>query len=389
MNERYGGFEDEDYGADRPQRRTAPRPPQTKQERRALNRIVRKSRPKPGALAIVLLVLIVSIGGPAGWLWWQIDPPIPAGDEVSFVVPAGATTEQIASLLESNGVISSAWAFEVYVAASGSSRFQAGQYTMRQDIGVKEAIEKLNKGGVPVVAPTKKLDLGAPGLTLQQIAQRVATLNLDPKKFLDVATSGLVRSKYQPASVNSMEGLILPLVYEVPAEATEGDVAVLLRDTFDQRVTDLGVANTTAASAKAGRTITPYEAIVTASMIQREAGVPADQPQIAAVIYNRIRLKMRLQIDATVLYAKGNFSAELTLSDLSDVNSPYNTYLADAFPPTPIGTFNPEFLQAALAPTDISALYYVRFQEDGAHKFADTLDQHNANIADAQRRGII
>lgn len=380
---------DEDYGTAVPSEQRNAKPPRTMAERRAVVRRARKGRPKPGALAIVLLLLVGVVGTPAGWMWWQLDPPTDPGPAATFIVEPGATSDEIATLLERNGVIGSAWAFKVYVAASGSRNFKAGQYTLATDIGVKPAIAALAKGGAPVAAPTKKLDLGAPGLTLEQIAQRMTTLGLDSRKFLDIARSGMIRSKFQAQGVNSLEGLVVPLVYEVPVGTTEVQVAELLRNEFDSRMEAAGVGDTSRASAMAGRTISPYEAIVTASMIQREAGVPADQPQIAAVVYNRIRDGMKLQIDATVLYAKGTFSATLTLRDLSDTDSPYNTYRVDGFPPTPIGTFNPEFLAAALNPTDTTAKFYVKFEDSGAHAFADTLEQHNTNIADAQRRGVI
>ncbi|MGB2757826.1 MAG: endolytic transglycosylase MltG [Acidimicrobiia bacterium] len=386
----FNGYGDDEYGNDlRSKSGPLPkRPPRTPQERRALNRSVRRTRPKPGALAIVLLILLFVIGGPATWMWWQIDPPTPQGEQVSVLVAPGSGTSEISSLLESKGVIGSAWAFEVYVAASGASGFKAGQYSMHENMGVKAAIAQLKRGGAPVVAPTVKLDLGAPGLTLEQVSQRVATLGLDPAKFLKIERSGLVRSKYLPAGINTTEGLISPLVYEVPKGATEGDIAIMLRDEFDKHVDELGIANTTTASTKAGRTITPYEAMITASMIQREAGVPADRDKIAAVVYNRIHDNMPLQIDATILFAKGNFNAVLTLPDLA-FDSPYNTYRIAGFPPTPIGTFDPDYLRAALNPAAISAKFYVKIDASGAHAFADTLAQHNANIAEAKKKGLL
>lgn len=384
------GYGDDDYGIgyDPDAEAFGARPPRTPRERRMLKRSVRRSRPKPGALAVVLLVIGVVIGGPAVWMWWQIDPPTPQGDAVTVTVNPGSGTAQIGSVLESANVIGSAWAFEVYIAASGASGFKAGQYTMHEDMGVKAAVEQLQKGGTPIVVQTVKLDLGAPGLTLEQVSQRVASIGLDPTKFLNIARSGLIRSKYLPTGVNTMEGLIAPLVYEVPKGSDEAAVATLLRDEFDRHVDALGIADTSKATARAGRTITPYEAMITASMIQREAGVPADRDKIAAVVYNRIRDGMRLQIDATILFAKGNFNAVLTLSDLK-FDSPYNTYERDGFPPTPIGTFDPDYLTAALNPADITAKYYVKIDASGAHAFADTLEQHNANIAEATRKGLL
>lgn len=122
-----------------------------------LKRSVRRSGPKPGALAVVLLVIGVVIGGPAVWMWWQIRPPTPQGDAVTVTVNPGSGTAQIGSVLESANVIGSAWAFEVYIAASGASGFKAGQYTMHEDMGVKAAVEQLQKGGTPIVVQTVEL----------------------------------------------------------------------------------------------------------------------------------------------------------------------------------------------------------------------------------------
>ena len=116
------GYGDDDYGIgyDPDAEAFGARPPRTPRERRMLKRSVRRSRPKPGALAVVLLVIGVVIGGPAVWMWWQIDPPTPQGDAVTVTVNPGSGTAQIGSVLESANVIGSAWAFEVYIAASGA-----------------------------------------------------------------------------------------------------------------------------------------------------------------------------------------------------------------------------------------------------------------------------
>jgi UPF0755 protein len=128
--------------------------------------------------------------------------------------------------------------------------------------------------------------------------------------------------------------------------------------------------------------------VIVASLIQREAGVDEDRPLIAAVIENRLRQNMPLQIDATVLYARGGGTGPLTDADFARV-SPYNTYKVQGLPPTPISTVGAASLRAALAPANVPYLYYVLTDTNGKHAFATTYAQHQANIADARRRRVI
>ena len=132
----------------------------------------------------------------------------------------------------------------------------------------------------------------------------------------------------------------------------------------------------------------PYRAVIVASLIQREAGVDEDRPLIAAVIENRLRDNMPLQIDASVVYARGGGSQPLTDANFA-LPSPYNTYVVTGLPPTPISTVTAPSLAAALHPASVPYLYYVLTDKRGKHAFAETYAQHEANIADARRRGVI
>ena len=128
--------------------------------------------------------------------------------------------------------------------------------------------------------------------------------------------------------------------------------------------------------------------MIVASLIQREAGVDEDRPLIAAVIENRLRDGMPLQIDASVVYARGGGARPLTDADFTR-ESPYNTYIVKGLPPTPISTVTGPSLTAALHPASVPYLYYVLTDTSGKHTFAVTYAEHEANIADARRRGVI
>jgi len=159
---------------------------------------------------------------------------------------------------------------------------------------------------------------------------------------------------------------------------TEADILRTIVTAFDRHATALGLPSSP----------DPYRTVIVASLIQREAGVDEDRPLIAAVIDNRLRQSMPLQIDATVLYARGGGTSPLTDADFARV-SPYNTYKVQGLPPTPISTVGAASLTAALHPANVPYLYYVLTDKNGKHAFATTYAQHQANIADARRRGVI
>jgi UPF0755 protein len=121
------------------------------------------------------------------------------------------------------------------------------------------------------------------------------------------------------------------------------------------------------------------QAVTVASLVEREAKSEADRPKIAAVIYNRLRLGMPLQVDATIEYALARHKSALSFGDLR-IDSPYNTYLHAGLPPTPIANPGLASLQGALRPAHSNDLYYV-YCGHGMHAFATTLAQHQANVA--------
>jgi UPF0755 protein len=134
--------------------------------------------------------------------------------------------------------------------------------------------------------------------------------------------------------------------------------------------------------------ISRYEAIIIASLIQREAGTDEDRPLISSVIHNRLRDGIRLQIDATVVYAIGDVNGRVTAEDLK-VPSPYNTYRVEGLPPTPIGTVQIISVDAAVDPADTNYYFYVLADKDGTHVFAQTFEEHQENIQKAKDEGVL
>jgi UPF0755 protein len=331
------------------------------------------------ALAIVLLpVLLFVVAG--GWFLYQLNPPGDPGERIAVDVPRRSGNADIGDLLEDKGVIGSSRAFQIFIGVTGSGPFDPGQYTMRKDLGVRDAVDVLEDG--PASPPQFELLL-PPALTLNQIADRVGTLpghNRDT--FLAVAQSGVVRSRYQPPEVTSLEGLLYPDTYFVAQNETDEQVLTRLVSAFDQKADQIGLAAPNAAG------LSPYQTIVAASLIEREAKLDEDRAPIAAVIRNRLAAGMLLQIDATVCYAKGGCQEGLNALDLA-LDSPYNTYRAPGLPPTPISSITISSLRAAQNPSADPFLFYVLGDANGKHKFATTADEHDRNVEEARQKGLL
>jgi UPF0755 protein len=153
--------------------------------------------------------------------------------------------------------------------------------------------------------------------------------------------------------------------------------------TFDVRAGKLGLASANVDGHS------PYQILIVASMIEAEAKFEVDRPLIASVIYNRLRINMPLQIDSTVIYARGNpADRALSTRDLQ-IKSLYNTYLHAGLPPTPIGSVSDASLLAAMHPAQTSYLYYVKVTKDGHHAFASTYQQQQENINKAKAAGAL
>lgn len=327
------------------------------------------------------LAVIVLLAGGVGWftLQRQFDPPGPDGAPVRVVVPMGSSTQRIATILDEKGVVTSARTFRLYVRIYGGGPFQAGNYTLRRRQALRTVVATLNRG--PEVT-YDRLTLPE-GLTLPQIAERVGKLpGRSAERFLAAAKSGQVRSRYQPASVDTLEGLLFPDTYQFERDDDETVILRRLVTTFDRVAGEVGID----AAGEAGL-VTPYQAIIVASLVEREARVPDDRGPIARVVYNRLRRDMLLQIDATVLYALGSHKNRVLFRDLK-VQSPYNTYVVKGLPPTPIAAPGRAALEAALDPPPSDYLYYVVVEANGRHAFASTGAGHAANIRLAEQRGV-
>lgn len=313
-----------------------------------------------GGVFLAANVYLRSIG-----YWGASDP----GKQVVVEIPRGASTEDIGRLLEDAGVVDSAFGFRLATFTEGGvSEVQAGKHTLPTGLNARDALDAL-------IESTPETDVAVnvtfpENLWLVDFAERLEEqTHLSAERFMEVLESGKVRSKYLPPGETNMEGLLFPSTYEVIERDTELDVAQRLVGEFERQARLAGID-----SVEERLGVTPYEAIVIASMVEAEARLDEERPKIARVIYNRIAANDLLGIDATVYYALGDpdYRGEpLTVSDL-DVDSPYNTRKNPGIPPTPIGASGAASLEAAAHPAEGDWYYYVLSDCEGHHAFSVT-----------------
>lgn len=343
----------------------------------------RRFRRSRALMRLLAFLMIPVIAAGAGLLWFnrQVDRTTAFGKPVIIVVKSGWGSSDIADELERKHVIDNALVFKVYARWKNHTNLKAGTYKLQENMGVKPAIAALERG---VSDPTVTVRV-LPGKWLTEVANEFAAskLRLNPDSFISIVRSGKVRSKYQPASVTSVEGLLFPDTYDFKVGTKELEVVRTLVARFDAVADELEL---TKGAAKVG--YTGYQAAVVASLIQSEVRFEEERVLVASVVYNRLRRDMPLQIDATVLYTIGQRKVSNTKAD-RETPSPYNTYLNKGLPPTPYTTLTQASLAAAIAPAQTNFLYYVVIDEVGHQRFASTLTEHEQNVDEARSKGLL
>jgi peptidoglycan lytic transglycosylase G len=320
-----------------------------------------------GKLIIFLLLILAPLGAFAGYAV-KVSKGSDTGREVSVVIQAGSSASHIAKQLESAGVIRAAWLFRLYSRLHGTAgALKPGEYVFHADMSYGDVIAILEKGPKIVITRVTIPE----GKTVRETAlifERVA--GIPASAFLAEATNGKHTTSILPRGSRNLEGVLFPKTYDLKEGTTPGEVVDMMLRQFEKETAPL---NLNARASKLG--VTPYEAIVIASMIEREAKVAKDRGKVSRVIYNRLARHMRLQIDATVQYGiyrkTGSYKNPLLVSDYTFA-SPYNTYLIDGLPPGPIANPGLAAIQAALDPTPGKWLYYVLINDKGEHAFANT-----------------
>ncbi|MCL5283942.1 MAG: endolytic transglycosylase MltG [Armatimonadetes bacterium] len=321
-------------------------------------------------ITIAILVVLV-LCGVAGAGVYLLSPPQATGRPVLVHIKPGSTIWDVAQDLQRHGIIRSANVFFLYTHLLGKSRrIRAGYYRLSSSMSAAQVLFQLASGkhmaGIWVTIPE--------GFTAWQIANLLQKRGVVvAKPFLSVVhkPEGIIHADF-PFPKTGLEGYLFPDTYLFDPKSSPSVVIQRMINDFERRFAD------------------PYRAelqkdpiglwgvTTVASMIEREAKAERDRPRIAAVIYNRLKIGMPLQIDASVLYAMNHHTTQISTNDLKTA-SPYNTYLHTGLPPGPISNPGLQSLLAALHPDHDSYLYYVA-APNGTQIFATTLAQHEHNI---------
>jgi len=375
-----------------------------------VERLRRQTRPIKWVVwtAMVLSIAAVLVVGAVGW-WYlgKINPEGAPGDVVSFTVAEEDDLESLSERLVDEGLVSDAGVFRWYVERDGGLEIIPGYYELRPNDHMGNVLGRLR---TPPGQTYTRVTFPE-GFTLERMAERLDTTveRLSSEEFMAAATEGSLRSSFQPAGVGSLEGMLFPDTYQVSNAESEGQVIERMIALMERVADQEDIVNRSQALG-----ITPYEALIIASMIEREAKVPEDRAKISRVIHNRLAITrfgnpFPLQIDATVLYGRdqAGIDPDLPFRELRQIDGPFNTYLRTGLPPTPIANPGRASIQAALNPApDPSVgdpicagidptedtcryLYYVLADEDGSHVFAATGEQHNANVEAARAAGLL
>lgn len=314
-----------------------------------------------------LALVLLAVGLILAVYFWLLAPISRAGTPQLFTVQSAESITSIARRLEEQHLIRSVWAFKAYLKISGKVVVQPGAYEISTKDSLIEIADLIASGD------TTNVTLTIPeGYTLAQIAEQIGQKNVaNADEFTNIANdfpADYEFLKARPTGKKSLEGFLFPDTYRL----IKGDPTLSIRqmlDNFNSKYNidikpNLGDRNL-------------YEVITVASLVEREVKTSADMALVAGVIYNRLKLGMRLDIDATVRYVINNWKDPLTRDDLS-VDSPYNTRRYAGLPPGPICNPGLVAILATMQPADHDYYYYLTDYEGITH-YAKTLAEHNQN----------
>jgi UPF0755 protein len=326
----------------------------------------------------VVVFLLAALTVMSGLLYWRWGSEAVGGAArvVRVTVAPGAALAAVGKDLKERGLIRSPLVFGLL---GRGMTLQPGAYDVSASETPRQLLRRLANGDVATVKVTFP-----EGFTVEKIARRLKEKGViaDETGFLTLVTQkgNTLKASFPPPT--NLEGYLFPDTYSFPVGATEKQVAQQMLSLFDRLVAK-GKAEDIK---KSKRSLA--EIVTVASLIEREAETDEDRPKIAGVIYNRLARNQRLEIDATVQYARKEHKSRLLFRDL-DVDSPYNTYRHSGLPPGAIANPGLPSIEAAINPEKSSYLYYVAGPDGKSHLFGRTFAEHTANIARARsmRRG--
>lgn len=327
-------------------------------------------------LGHLFLVTVLAVAtGFAYAAWWVYAPLRLPGQTVEFTIAAGGSLRSAAREIAAAGVELSPWRLVALgKALQVDAAIKAGSYQLQGEVTPLDLLRKLTRGDVSQADVTL-----IEGWTFRQVRQRLDAhpdLRHDTRNWTEAEIL-----RRLGAGEASVEGLLFPDTYLFARQSSDLDVLARAYRAAQQRLEKAWQARSPNLPYRDA-----YQALIMASIVEKETGREEDRAQIAGVFVNRLRLKMRLQTDPTVIYGLGDsFDGNLRQRDLL-ADTPYNTYTRSGLPPTPIAMPGLASLQAALQPAETDALYFVA-RGDGSSQFSRTLEEHNRAVARYQRGG--
>jgi len=324
------------------------------------------------AILLGTLVILVA-GGAAAFVYVTgeaMHAPGPQASAVRLAVPPGRSVRGVLNELEAHGVLRDAWMVELYLRSRGRRvNFKAGEYEVPAGASAAQVLEQIEAGRVLLAAVTIVEGWSFADMRHAIAAQTDLTQTLAGKSDAD-----LMQAIGHPGEYP--EGRFFPDTYRFAAGTADREIfalayrqmSALLAADWATRAPDLPLQS-------------PYEALILASIVEKESARPEERPRIAGVFVTRLRRGMRLQTDPTVIYGLGSaYDGHIHDRDLR-TDTPYNTYSRAGLPPTPIALPGREALQASVHPELSGALYFVATGDaDGSHHFSATLAEHNLAV---------
>lgn len=295
--------------------------------------------------------------------------------KITVEIPEGSSTGSIARILYENNLIKDQNVFKYYAKKTrADSQLRAGSFTLSKDMSMDKLLEVLINGGTS--GNTVNITV-IEGLTLKETAKSISEqmgLNYDVLVGL-MENADKYREDYQflkdNPGIKDLQGYLLPETYNVYKSSDEEGIVKMLITQFDEfyKVEMLPLLGKNSKLDAEG-------VVNLASIVEKEAVLAEERDEVAKTFLNRLDINMKLQSCATVNYARGEWKERLTSDDIK-IDSPYNTYVVEGLPPTPINSPGMESIKAVLKPADVDYLYFVA-KGDGSHHFSNNYDDHLA-----------
>lgn len=327
-------------------------------------------------IKFALLLSILAALSFGAWLYIYAKTPLnltPEAQEIS--IKPKSTLKSIADQLVAQHVISQAWPFVILGKVLRKEPYlQAGDYTLNKNINPYQLLRSLHRGKTMQGSITF-----IEGKTFKQMREKLVKNDAIKTTIQDLSDMEVMRIVGK--GEKHAEGMFFPDTFYFDRNTAD---IVLLKRAYESMQSKL--ASTWANRASNLPYKNSYEALIMASIVEKETGKASERPMIAGVFLNRLRIGMRLQTDPTVIYGMGDkYNGNIRRKDL-ETDTPYNTYTRDGLPPTPIAMPGLASIEAALHPEKTKALYFVG-KGDGSHEFSNSLVEHNRAVVKYQLIG--